>query len=126
MEFRYFIKDGAVKGPATVLGKEGDFVLIRHGKAFCRCHPCHLMKSQDIVINVDSFMKERKKCEKLQRDEIQKENESTGSEREYNNGKSGDSEVKSAHEEKKMPKKTERFLNEIDQLAEDIDQSQYC
>ena len=33
------------KGPATVLGKEGNFVLIRHGSAFYRCHPCHLMKA---------------------------------------------------------------------------------
>ena len=33
------------KGPATVLGKEGNFVLIRHDSAFYRCHPCHLMKA---------------------------------------------------------------------------------
>ena len=30
--------------PAKVLGKEGNFVLIRHGNSFYRCHPCHLMK----------------------------------------------------------------------------------
>ena len=33
------------KGPATVLGKERNFVLIQHGGAFYRCHPCHLMKA---------------------------------------------------------------------------------
>jgi hypothetical protein len=32
------------KGPAKVLGKEGNFVLIRLGNSFYRCHPCHLMK----------------------------------------------------------------------------------
>ena len=32
------------KGPAKVLGKKGNFVLIRHGNAFYRCHPCHVMK----------------------------------------------------------------------------------
>ena len=32
------------KGPGIVLGKEGNFVLLRHGNAFYRCHPCHLMK----------------------------------------------------------------------------------
>ena len=33
------------KGPATVLGKEGTFVLIRQVSAFYRCHLCHLMKA---------------------------------------------------------------------------------
>ena len=32
------------RGPAKVLGKEGNFVLIRHGNVFYRCHPCHIMK----------------------------------------------------------------------------------
>jgi hypothetical protein len=32
------------KGPAKVLGKEGNFVLIRLGNSFYRCHPCHIMK----------------------------------------------------------------------------------
>lgn len=32
------------RGPAKVLGKEGQYVLIRHGGAFFRMHPCHLMK----------------------------------------------------------------------------------
>ncbi|GAB1599998.1 hypothetical protein Ahia01_000277300 [Argonauta hians] len=32
------------RGPAKVLGKEGQCVLIRHGGAFYRMHPCHLMK----------------------------------------------------------------------------------
>ena len=32
------------KGPATVIGEEGKIVLIRHGSAYYRCHPCHLMK----------------------------------------------------------------------------------
>ena len=32
------------KGPATVIGEEGKIVLVRHGSAYYRCHPCHLMK----------------------------------------------------------------------------------
>ena len=32
------------KGPAVVLGQERQFVLIRHGGAFYRVHPCQLMK----------------------------------------------------------------------------------
>ena len=32
------------KGPAKVLGKESNFVLIRHGSAYYRCHPCHMKK----------------------------------------------------------------------------------
>ena len=32
------------RGPATVLGKDGNFVLIRQGSSFYRCHPCHLLK----------------------------------------------------------------------------------
>ena len=33
------------KGTATVLEKERNFVLIRHGSTFYSCHPCHLMKA---------------------------------------------------------------------------------
>ena len=32
------------KGPAVVLGQDGQFVLVRHGGAFYRVHPCQLMK----------------------------------------------------------------------------------
>ena len=45
---KVFYKRRAVKGwkgPATVLGKQRNLVLTRHGSAFCRCHPCHLMKA---------------------------------------------------------------------------------
>ena len=35
------------RGPAKVLGKETNFVLIRHGGAYYRCHPCQLMKTTD-------------------------------------------------------------------------------
>ena len=30
---------------SAVLEKEGNFILIRHGSAFYRYHPCHLMKA---------------------------------------------------------------------------------
>ena len=45
---KVFYKRRAVKGwkgPATLLGKERNLVLTRHGSAFHRCHPCHLMKA---------------------------------------------------------------------------------
>ena len=32
------------RGPGKVLGQDGNFVLIRHGSFYHRCHPCHLMK----------------------------------------------------------------------------------
>ena len=32
------------KGPAVVLGQDGQNVLVRHGGAFYRVHPCHLLK----------------------------------------------------------------------------------
>ena len=32
------------KGPAVVLGQDGQFVLLRHGGAFYRVHPCQMMK----------------------------------------------------------------------------------
>ena len=35
------------RGPAKVLGKESNFVLIRHGDAYYRCHPCQLLKIPD-------------------------------------------------------------------------------
>lgn len=41
-------------GPAKVLGKESNFVLVRHGGAFFRCHPCQLLKiesSSDVIRN---------------------------------------------------------------------------
>ena len=43
-----FYKRRAVKGwkdLATVVGKEANSVLIRHGSAFYRCHPSHPMKA---------------------------------------------------------------------------------
>ena len=33
------------RGPAKVIGQEGKIVLVRHGTAYYRCHPCHLMKA---------------------------------------------------------------------------------
>ena len=32
------------KGPGVVLGQDGQYVLVRHGGAFNRVHPCQLMK----------------------------------------------------------------------------------
>ena len=35
------------KGPATVIGKDGSVVMLRHGGSLVRAHPCHLMKDGD-------------------------------------------------------------------------------
>ena len=35
------------QGPAKVLGKDDNFVLVREGKSIRRCHPCQLMKVID-------------------------------------------------------------------------------
>ena len=35
------------QGPAKVLGKDGNFVLVREGKSVHRCHPCQLIKIMD-------------------------------------------------------------------------------
>ena len=32
------------RGPGTVMAQDGNFVVVRHGKNFYRCHPCQLMK----------------------------------------------------------------------------------
>ena len=36
--------DKGWRGPAKVLGKECNFILIRQGASYFRCHPCHLIK----------------------------------------------------------------------------------
>ena len=37
------------RGPGRVLGKEGNFVMIRHGASYHRCHPCRLIKKTSDV-----------------------------------------------------------------------------
>ena len=44
------------KGPAVVLGKDGQFVLVRHGGAYYRVHPCQLMKVKDVTDRSKSFI----------------------------------------------------------------------
>ena len=39
------------RGPGKVLGMEGNFVLIRHGASYHRCHPCRLIKKTPDVDN---------------------------------------------------------------------------
>ena len=39
------------KGPAVVLGKDGQFVLVRHGGAYYRVHPCQLMKIKEAEVS---------------------------------------------------------------------------
>jgi hypothetical protein len=34
------------KGPGTVIGRDGQTVLIKHGSTYCRVHPCQMMKKK--------------------------------------------------------------------------------
>ena len=47
------------KGPATVLGKDGKVVMLRHGGSLVRVHPCHLMK--DLMSSQSVSQSARKK-----------------------------------------------------------------
>ena len=57
------------KGPATVLGKDGQCVLVKHGSVYCRIHPCHLMKknrprienieAKDVVVDTSDDSKKK-------------------------------------------------------------------
>ena len=48
-------KTKGCSGPAKVLGKESNFVLIRHGSAFYRCHPCQLLRVNPVKGGDDSI-----------------------------------------------------------------------
>ena len=37
------------RGPGTVIGVESKCVLVRHGAAIYRCHPCHLMRVDSVA-----------------------------------------------------------------------------
>ena len=47
---RYSIFKGW-KEPATVLGKDGQCELVKHGSIYCRVHSCHLMKKKEMGFN---------------------------------------------------------------------------
>ena len=74
---KVFYKRRAVKGwkgPTTALGKEGNFVIIRHGSAFYRCHPCHLMKATQQKSSTSPDIKQvNKKEENTSNSEIKEE-----------------------------------------------------
>ena len=42
------------KGPATVLGKDGQCVVVKHGTVYCRVHPCHLIKKKRPIIDMSN------------------------------------------------------------------------
>ena len=54
------------RGPAIVTGVDGKIILVRHGSAYYKCHPCHLMKV---------VQQERKSVEGKHREETFKEKE---------------------------------------------------
>ena len=80
------------RGPAKVLGKESNFVLIRQGASYFRCHPCHLLKVEPHLENtqekentntVISGTKESKNTDK--EEEVPNEDEDTSDEEETHN-----------------------------------------
>ena len=48
------------RGPGIVLGKDSNFILIRHGAQIYRCHPCQLLKQlEDSAANVNENKQEK-------------------------------------------------------------------
>ena len=64
------------KGPAAVLGQEGQFVLIRHGGAFYRVHPCQLMKKNKNENDMKSRSIENMQLMKMNKNENGMKNKS--------------------------------------------------
>ena len=61
------------RGPATVLGKDDNFVLVREGKTISRCHPCQLMKVIDA--DGDNNRKEKQITQETEADSDEDQNE---------------------------------------------------
>ena len=78
------------RGPAKVLGKESNFVLIRHGDAYYRCHPCQLTKVEETHVpeTNDLEIKAKSQSEHRQRkkDTIRDVESDTSSEDESKDG----------------------------------------
>ena len=55
------------KGPGVVLGQDGQFVLLRHGGAYYRVHPCQIMKvipsEDDVRENIGDASSKYVKCD---------------------------------------------------------------
>ena len=82
-------------GPTKVLGKEGQYVLIRHGGAFYRMYPCHLMKANK---EFGSPKNEGNKTTKIEINEVLGEEEGH-----YNKSLHINSEKLKDHRKKKKP-----------------------
>ena len=71
------------KGPAKVLGKESNFVLIRNGATYYRCHPCNLIKASNEKVEMSCPQPiEKSGTQNLDssQKQVEVENESNGSE----------------------------------------------
>ena len=56
------------KGPAVVLGQDGQFVQLRHGGQYLKVHPCQVMKvKSDITRANNSKYVEQKKEEHIEK-----------------------------------------------------------
>ena len=47
------------KGPGTVIGQEGQQVLVKHGGVYIRVHPCRLTLEKQTVVGFDDTVKEK-------------------------------------------------------------------
>ena len=55
-------------GPATVLGQEGQFILVRHGSSCFRVHPCQLIKTCKQELSVINENETSKRIPEANRD----------------------------------------------------------
>ena len=67
------------KGPAALLGKERNFVVIQLSSAFYRCHPCHLMKATQQKFQTTLDVKPVNKDNRYVRGKLHKEKEYSSS-----------------------------------------------
>ena len=101
------------RGPAKVLGKESNFVLIRQGASYFRCHPCNLIK---VNPGDDHLMAKENKNEKSEADEIMaKENKNEKSEADVISQNEDDTEEECVSENEP---EEEEYLEDV-QNAED-------
>ena len=56
------------KGPGTVIGQEGQQVLVKHGGVYIRVHPCRLTLEKQTVVGFDDTVKEMEKLKESNQD----------------------------------------------------------
>ena len=106
------------RGPANVLGYDGTVVLVRHGTAYYRCHPCHLLKVSQAKKITQKSRKDindtpgYKKCSSDEQEEAT-ENDATDS---------GDSDENSGSEEEEEDRSCSENETESQEGDETVDE----